>query len=282
MQFFKKIIDFYIFSNIHVAIAGFCITKITVLKYGIYESYVPLFVAFSILISYNFIRFYELKTNRLIWLKDWFYNYRIWLLFLSAFSLLIILYIIFFTGFNFKSFLVLFPFAFMTLFYVIPIFKIKKMEISFRNFPSIKIFSIAVSWAGISVLLPLSEAKIGFNFDIFLEFIQRFAMLIVITLPFDIRDLNSDSKTLKTLPQVLGVKQSKFIGILLLIFAVSLEFFKQLVVMPDLILLVSISIITGLFLLFSSENESKYYTSFWVESIPIIWLTLTVVFLDNF
>ena len=74
MGFLKRILDFYIFSNIHVAIAGFCITKLTLLKYAVNKNNVPFFVALSIIISYNFIRYYEIKTNKLKWFRSWFYN----------------------------------------------------------------------------------------------------------------------------------------------------------------------------------------------------------------
>ena len=277
MEFLKSILNFYIFSNFHVAIAGFCITKVTVIKYDIYDSYVPLFVGLSIVISYNFIRFYELKSGNLSWFKDWFFKYKMPIIFLCIFSVLALFFILFFSNFNAKSLLLLIPFGLMTFFYVIPILKFKNMEISFRNFPSAKIFSIALAWAGISVFFPIFEAKHVINFDVFLEFIQRFAILIAITLPFDIRDLNFDSKNLKTLPQILGVVNCKVIGVLILFFAIFLELFKSSVELTNIIILVCISVITGLFLLFSTENRKRNYTSFWVESIPIMWLILTVL-----
>jgi hypothetical protein len=37
------------------------------------------------------------------------------------------------------------------------------------------------------------------------------------------------------------------------------------------ILKISIAIVIALFLAFANENRSKYYTSFWVESIPVLW-----------
>ncbi|MBI9042555.1 hypothetical protein [Lutibacter sp.] len=282
MQFLKKIVDFYIFSNIHVAVAGFCITEITVLKYGIQESFTPLFVLFSIIISYNFIRFYELKTNRLLWLKDWFFRHKIELVILNIIAIIALIGITFFTSFNIKGLLILIPFSFMTFFYVIPIFKLKNIEISFRNFPSVKIFSIAFAWAGISVFFPIYEAKMNITFDIFIEFIQRFALLIVIIIPFDIRDVKSDSDSLKTLPQVLGIKVSKIIGMVLLLFTIGLEFCKMIFETSTIIIWVIIALITAIFLWFSSENKSRYYAGFWVESIPIYWLILVIYFFDNF
>lgn len=280
MQFLKKIFDFYIFSNIHVAVAGFCITQITVINYGIQSSFAPLFVALSIIISYNFIRFYELKTRRLKWLKDWFLKNIIGLLILNVFSAILLIVITFFTSFNLKGLFVLIPFSIMTFFYVIPIFNVKNIEFSFRNFPSIKIFSIAFAWAGISLFFPLYEANIKFTFDIYLEFFQRFFLLIAITLPFDIRDVKSDDKSLKTLPQVFGIKTAKIIGTILLFLALFINLFKQVLNLSSIFIV--ICIVTGMFLWFASEKKSKYYAGFWVESIPILWLILQLLFLYNF
>ncbi|WP_147296431.1 UbiA prenyltransferase family protein [Lutibacter oceani] len=146
------------------------------------------------------------------------------------------------------------------------------MEFSFRYFPTVKIFSIALAWAGISVLFPLVEAEIKFNSTIYIEFIQRILILIAITIPFDIRDVKSDFKSLKTLPQLFGVKKSKILGTVLLVLFVILGFWNNFFLTTDII----IAIITGIFLWFSSEIKSRYYTGFWVESIPIIWLILII------
>lgn len=281
MQLIKRIRDFYIFSNIHVAIAGFCITQITVIKYEINSSLVPMFVALSIVFSYNFIRYYELKTNRLLWLKDWFNQNRKPLFVLNVISIISFIAITFFTSFNIKGLYIVIPFVFMTFFYVIPIAKFNGVEISFRNFPAIKIFSIAFSWAGVSLLLPLAEAGVMFNSDIYLEFIQRVALLIAIIIPFDIRDVKIDDQLLQTLPQILGIKWSKIIGFSLLLVTVLIELFKQYFQYINLLTWLLVTFITGLFLWFTSEKRGKFYVSFWVESIPIFWF-LIVYFLKIF
>lgn len=276
MQLFKKLVDFYIFSNIHVALAGFSLTKITLINFGIADRLTPLFVAFSILISYNFIRFYEIKNNRLNWFKDWFFMNLREILLLMILSILGLTFILFFTDFNLNSLLILFPFAFMTFFYAIPIVKIGKLEVSFRNFPMVKIFSIAIAWAGISVFFPLYEANLQFTSAVYLEFFQRILFLLAITIPFDIRDVNTDSKSLKTLPQFIGITSSKVLGILLLFGFVLLEIFKENFTYIGFLIVLIISMITGIFLWFSSPKRPRYYTSFWVESIPVIWLGLLI------
>ena len=276
MRLFKKIVDFYIYSNIHVALAGFSLTKITLINFGISDYLTPLFVAFSILITYNFIRFYEIKNNRLNWFKDWFFMNIKGILLLMILSILGLGFISFFSNFNLKSVLILFPFAFMTFFYAIPLFKIGKLEVSFRNVPMIKIFSIVIAWAGISVFFPIYEANYQFTSVVYLEFFQRILVLLAITIPFDIRDMISDSKSLKTLPQILGITNAKVLGTLLLFGFVLMEIFKENFTYFGFLIVLIIAIITALFLWFSAPKQSRYYTSFWVESIPVIWLGLLI------
>ncbi|SNR62175.1 UbiA prenyltransferase family protein [Lutibacter flavus] len=273
MPFLKRIFDFYVFSNIHVALAGFCITKLSLLKFGINSNLVPSFVGLSIIASYNFIRFYEIKKKRLSWFKSWFYRNKLLILSLSIISISVVIYITFFTDFNRNSLIILFPFALMTVFYVVPLFKLKGIEFSFRYFPAIKIFSIAIAWAGISVFFPLYEAEVTINSIVYFEFIQRVLILIAITIPFDIRDVNSDFKSLKTIPQLIGIEKSKIVGTVLLGLFLGFSLLNNDYLISDL----RIALITGFFLWFTSDKKSKYYTSFWVESIPIIWLIITIL-----
>ncbi|MBT8316557.1 MAG: hypothetical protein HKP59_02920 [Lutibacter sp.] len=194
-------------------------------------------------------------------------------------SIFLLGYILVKSSFNLQSFKILFPFAFMTLFYVVPLFKTKKMEVSFRNFPFVKIISIAISWAGITVLFPVYEIGIKFTSTVYIEFFQRFLFLVAILIPFDIRDVMIDPKSLKTLPQLLGVDKSKLVGYIMLVGLIFLEFFKTENSIYFTYILIVVSLITALFLMFSSTKRTRYYTSFWVEAIPIIWFGLIILFI---
>jgi hypothetical protein len=79
-------------------------------------------------------------------------------------------------------------------------------------------------------------------------------------------------------PQQIGVKRTKILGLLLLIPFYFLELLKSNFDANQLIVNLIIVIMIALFLLFANEKRTKYYTSFWVESVPIIWW-LMVLFL---
>ena len=56
-----------------------------------------------------------------------------------------------------------------------------------------------------------------------LLFVQFFLFVIVCTMPFEIRDLKYDSNDLKTIPQIYGINNSKYIVMYLFLFFFSIS-----------------------------------------------------------
>lgn len=272
MQFLKRIFQFYIFSNIHVAIAVACLVKITLFGAGIFENYTPLFVFFSTIVAYNLIRFFR-YSDLPKWVRTWLKGNQKLLIGLTIVSSVAVLYLTF--KMQFKALLWLFPFGVFTIFYALPL-PFKKGPL--RNLPGIKIFLISVAFAGITVLFPLVQNDIVINSNSWVIFIQRFIFIVLITIPFDIRDLNNDMESLKTLPQKFGIVNVKLIGFLLGVLFFSLEFLKASMNTFDVNIVLIISAVSVLFLIFASEKQVKYYSSFWVESIPIYWYLALILF----
>ena len=272
MQAFLKLFDFYIFANIHVAFATFSLTKITLLTVGNQQNEVPLFVLFSTILAYNFIRLYR-KSAIKSWFSNWIEENSIKIILLSVFSMVMMCYLAF--QLETKAILSLAPFVIMTLFYVIPMGRVFASNVSLRTVAGIKIFIIAFCWAGVTVIFPLLNYDSAISFDMLLIFVQRFLFVIAITIPFDLRDLSHDGDDLKTLPQLIGISKSKKLGLLLLMLFLGLEFFISDV--NQLRVTFIIAFISLLFLIRSNTNQNKYYSAFFVESIPIIWLLLTLL-----
>lgn len=268
MSFFKKIVNFYIFSNLHVAASAFCLVKITLLANGVEENKTALFVFLSTIVAYNFIRFYRM-SGIVNWFSEWMDEYKNVLYIISALSLVFAGFLA--IQFQLKVFLYLLPFALLTFFYGFPLpFK----KIPLRNVPRIKLFVIGLSFAGVTVIFPLVQNDISLSMNHLLTFIQRFLFIVLITIPFDIRDLHCDIESLNTLPQKFGVKKAKIIGVLCAILFVLLEFFRQPIDDVQLIVGLIVIVISTVFLIFSKEKQSKYFSAFWVESLPIFWFLL--------
>ena len=101
-------------------------------------------------------------------------------------------------------------------------------------------------------------------------------LVFVLVLVFEILDLANDDPHLKTVPQTIGVKNTKILGFLLLVpfwIVGTLSFTLH----DILINLIMVVMLKG-FIFFANPNRSKYYTSFWVESVPIFWWLMIVFF----
>ena len=261
MKVFKRFFELYIFANIHVAIATWALVKISLYQFHIIDDYSPLFVFFSTILSYNFIRLYRFKSID-SWFSHWLKNNQKILIIISSISLLGILFTVIHISFN--ALLLLIPFSFFTLFYSLPLFKQP-----LRTVPLLKIILIAISWAGITVLFPLINAGISvLNWAVLGVFIQRFLFVFAITIPFDIRDITYDNKSLKTMPQLFGIAKSKYIGFLMIL---GFLYINNTYLNITNIIITSISFLG---LVFARKNQNKYYAAFWIESIPIIWYIL--------
>jgi len=265
MSILRRLFSFYIFSNIHVSIAVFCFTKVTLFAYGVSDNTIPYFNMFSTLISYNFIRFYRIdEINRFV--SNWIQSNKKSLLVLNGVGMILLTYLAF--RLKFKDFIVLIPFVLATLFYAVPF---SKEKLNLRSMTGLKLFLIAFSWAGITVLFPLIHHDISISGNIWIIFIQRFLIIIALAIPFDLRDVNFDKKQIRTLPQSIGVIKSKLLGSIALIVFFVLELFRELNSEKTIITSFIIVAVSLLFLLNASTNQKKYYSSFWVESIPIFW-----------
>jgi hypothetical protein len=163
----------------------------------------------------------------------------------------------------------------ITLLYTLPFFPNKKNA---RNWAGIKIYIVALCWVGVTLGLPILDAGISITMDFYLKCMQRFVLIFVLVLIFEIIDLAKYDPHLKTVPQQIGVKRTKILGLFLLIPFYFLEFFKSGLDKNQLIINLILVLMIGLFLLFANEKQSKYYTSFWVESIPIVWWLLLLLF----
>lgn len=252
--------------NFHVGLAVVGLTRITAFNLNVSLSllfYVTVFcVAF---LGYNFIKFFSLYSeNRFN--KSKFFP----LLFIPIIIALIVIFIGLST-FTYAALGLVFLAGILVLLYSIPLSNKRK---NFRALRGLKIHLVALAWLIITFNLPLIlSGTVDLDNSIFIT-LQRYVFVLVATLPFEIRDLNSDDFQLSTLPQKFGVGNTKLLGVILIIFHLSISFFiiktpLNFFIIESFVLLVLIVLI-----LKSNENQSEYYSSFWVEGIPILWCSL--------
>lgn len=270
MKYLKSFFEFYINSSIHVALSVYALLRITEVYFGIaYNESLNYFIFYSTITGYNFVKYAGIaKLHHMSLTK----NLRLIQLF-SLVCFVLMLYYAFILPITILYYFI--PFGVLTLLYVVPIFK--GLRLNLRSTSSLKIFIIAIVWAGVTTLIPLLSEGIPLNLKFILYSIQRFLLVLVLTLPFDIRDMRYDKKYLQTVPQLIGVERTKKLGFVLLGMTMVIEFFiapTNTFKLPYLLVFVLLLLL----LQRSKQKQTKYYASFWVESVPIFWLLLLMFF----
>ena len=256
MKFFKKLLDFYIQSSIHVGFAVFCLVKTTEITAKLHP--IPFFsicVFFATILGYNFLKYLE------VFRKGNFYSTKYYsILLVSVFSCIGM----FFTFINLKNSIQIYVLIFGLLVLLYPLL---------RKFGLVKLFFVSGVVTFITICIPYANTKF-LMLDFEINLIQRLLLLSSLLIPFEIIDSPFDPISLQTIPQKFGINKSKLFGMLLVIPFIILEFLKS----NSSLVTVLIGLVTVILIHFTSIQRNKYYTSFWVESVPILWWILVLVF----
>ena len=272
MQLLSSVFRFYINASIHVAFAVLALVGISWIEYDLQiPNALWFFVFFGTITGYNFVKYANIAGLGHRELKDSRRSIQIF----SFICFAIVSYFSF--RLSLDILLVLGGFAVLTFFYAVPLLRYENL----RSLTSLKVFVVALVWAGVTVIVPIMAAVIELDTDILLTCIQRFIIVIVLTIPFEIRDLEFDVASLKTLPQQLGIRRVKALGVSLLFICLILEGFKDEFSAAYAFSLVLVTALIAIGLMRSKKRQYAYFASFWIEGIPIIWFGL-LLFLSRF
>lgn len=269
MRVFKLIVDFYIKGSIHVGLSCYALVRMTQHMFHIsYEDSIAHFAFFGTIVGYNFVKYDALARAKKIQMRN-----ELKAIALFSFCCFILVGYYFFQLQRVTQ-IVAVVFLSITLLYTLPFFPTKRNA---RNWAGVKIYIVALCWVGVTLGLPILNAEIPITADFYLKCLQRFILIFVLVLVFEIIDLANDDPHLKTVPQQIGVRRTKLLGLLLLLPFYFLEFLKSNFDKKQLVVNLLLVIMISLFLIFANDKRSKYYTSFWVESIPIVWWMLVIL-----
>jgi len=274
MKWLKRIFDFYLDASIHVAFAIYALLEITYQTLNISSDYhLSFFLFFGSISCYNFIK-YGVEAEKYILVAN---PYHKGIQILSFLALSFALYHAHFL--NPKVWIGVGGLIFLTGLYALPVLPKAK---NLRSWGGLKIFVVALVWAGATVVLPVLSTNKIMTWDVGVEIFQRFVLVLILLAPFEIRDLAYDGAELKTLPQRLGVANTKiFAGFATLIFFFS-SFLKDDLTITEQILKGVLFLLLGGMLFKTKRNQSKYFASFWVEAIPILWYGILILLVKYF
>lgn len=265
----RRIFDLYLQSSIHVSLSIGALTAISYLQFDLPVDFVLLVFTFSsALVGYNFIKYAPLIVNQ----KHHLISRFPLITYFSLIGVLGTMASLFFI--SIKVILLAIFLGFFVFWYTFPITRHTQ---NLRHQPLIKLIVIAFVWASISLLYPILNQQ-TVNVELSLLWfggVERMIWVITLMIPFEIRDVVDDKKFGRSVISSIGIAKAKFISIGLLALFIIL---RRLIY--DRLLAIDILIYATLFImiLITSQQQNRYFSSFWVESLPILWLIFSLIY----
>lgn len=232
------------------------------------------------LVSYNLHRVLKMPKNG----KLHFNGSQFRFVLLTAGLLLLTISFVFIQK---TAILVLLPLAVIAFLYSVPL-RLPIWSLPLRKIPYIKIFVVAATWSALTVWLPLAEmADVHKPLQTWLIFIERFFLLLALTIPFDIRDLKGDKQLgMKTLPIALGIKTSLWVsGAAAFLFwaTVVVQAFVMHYFYPIIPATVVFALFTGLLICGKCSSHRHFYL-FYIDGLLLLYgglMVLGMMWLQN-
>ncbi len=204
MQVLRRLFEFYLDASIHVSLAILALVHVTCLNLNIsVDAHLYWFLFFGSIACYNFVK-YGVEAEKYILVTGLHQRQIQWASFVALGFALYHGYFL-----SLQVYITIAGLAVLTGLYAIPVLPHTK---NLRSLGGLKIFVVAMVWAGTTVILPVIAARHSISWDVRVETVQRFLLVLILLVPFEIRDLAYDSPELRTLPQRFGITGTKIIG----------------------------------------------------------------------
>ncbi len=269
MPILRRLFEFYLDASIHVSFAILALVHVTCLNLNIsVDAHLCWFLFFGSIACYNFVK-YGVEAEKYILVTDLHQRHIQWISFVALGFALYHGYFL-----SLQVYITVAGLAVLTGLYAIPVLPHTK---NLRSLGGLKIFVVAVVWAGTTVILPVIAAQHSISWDVQVETVQRFLLVLILLVPFEIRDLAYDSPELRTLPQRFGTLGTKIIGACAMLPFFLLTFVKDTVGRTELIANAILFAILGILIWTTKRKQHRYFASFLIEAVPIFWWGLLLL-----
>jgi len=163
----------------------------------------------------------------------------------------------------------------ITAVYAIPVMPGRR---NLRSFGLLKVLMVALVWTISSLWIPVWGHWPAISWDLSVESFQRVLWVILLMLPFEIRDADLDPPSLRTIPQRLGIGRTRSISWWGVVIFVGATWLKDNSVEGEVFTKAITGLLMGFSTAFAPGVDKWYYTAFWVEGIPIVSLLLLILF----
>lgn len=265
-RFLLNVFEFYIQASIHVALAVISLLYVFTLSLEVLADKNLVFTLFfGTITGYNFVKYASVAK---LYHRSLTRSLRV----IQVFSLVCFLLMGFYAiKLPVRTLAVFGLIGFLTFAYAVPLISRKNI----RSLSGLKIYVVAICWGLAVVIAPTVHYNFLITEVVLLKTLQIIFFVIALIIPFDIRDIVYDLNYLKTIPQQFGISQAKIIATILMLIFFGLEIYLQgvlggLIVFPVCLLTITLVVLMPL-------KASKYYCSFYIESIPIFYGLIAII-----
>lgn len=271
---YKDFLKYYVDSSVHVALALCCLYMLSIHLLNLLMDLKWItFLFFSSVSYYNIVKFGGLLLKS----KNKPTSLLIFVRILTKISLLVALVLFCFFSFELQIFIV--GHGLLSMAYALPVLSSKPQ---LRNHGFLKVFIVAFIWTSFTFLAPILieyglefAQQHTFIWDWILLYIQRFILVVILMIPFELRDMQQDQLYSRTIPQYFGISNTKWLGALLAMVWLILTFVRERYVFVEVSSRFVIWLVLLLIVGLSSTKQRPYFASFWVEAVPMLfWLIL--------
>lgn len=204
MRLWNIVFSFYLDASVHVALAVLALTYVSAENLNIpIDGRVPIFLFFGTIACYNFIK-YGVEAKKYLLVAN---NYHKGIQWFSIICFALATAQVVF--FSYGQVIVIGGLLVLVGCYALPLLPGVG---NLRNWAGVKVYVVALVWAVTTVILPTLPYLNDWPLAVFIELAQRFILVLLLLIPFEIRDLAYDDKALSTLPQRFGVTGTRYLG----------------------------------------------------------------------
>lgn len=264
---FQKLFRSFVYGNFWVGLSVACLAGLSMLRYDYWNAPYFYLCFFSTVAFYGYARWVE--TSDSISIPE--QNIAAWTIRNRDFVLVISLLASLGAVFSWFSLPLNAQWIFagasaLSGFYSIPtVFNRKGV----RYLAGFKLIYIALIWVIVTETIPTVLSGGSTPLFTLLHHLERFAFIIAITIPFDIRDAQTDSTDLITLPMWLGEKKARNIAILAIAIVILLQFIPGFF-NHQLWWNIGVYTLGGILIYRSGRDLPDMYFSFWLEGLPVL------------
>ncbi len=145
-----------------------------------------------------------------------------------------------------------------------------------RYLAGVKLVYIALVWTLVTLTIPAVLAEEHYSTGLLIQHIERFAFILALTIPFDIRDAKTDSTELLTLPMWIGISGARNVALSAIALVIILQLYPGYHPGPFPYGILFIYLLCGYLIHRSDRDMPDMFFSFFLEGIPVLIAIWTI------